>query len=105
MHGYCPVHGVEWSVRVVLIRCVGRIGNGRFMAEARVRGFSVATKCASVEDMIEKFRDRVDEHSILVNTVESRELGTECAFAILLADKSVALAGTCIVQAVYVDAN
>jgi hypothetical protein len=75
------------------------------MVEARVRGFSIATKCATVEDFVEKFRDRVDAESILVNTVESREIGTECSFAILLADKKVALAGTCIVREVYTDAN
>ncbi|HEY5947181.1 MAG TPA: hypothetical protein VIV40_16875 [Kofleriaceae bacterium] len=54
---------------------------------------------------MEKFRDRVDEDSILVNAIESREVGTECAFAILLADKKVALAGTCVVRDVFVDAN
>jgi hypothetical protein len=75
------------------------------MAEGRVRGFSIATKCATLEELIEKFRDRVDETSILVNTVESRDIGTECAFAILLADKKVALAGTCTVMAVFTDAN
>jgi hypothetical protein len=75
------------------------------MAEGRVRGFSIATKCATVEELIEKFRDRVDDESILVNTVEARDLGTECAFAILLADKKVAIAGTCIVRDVYIDAN
>ena len=75
------------------------------MAEGRVRGFSIATKCATVEELIEKFRDRVDADSILVNTVESREIGTECSFAILLANKSVAIAGTCAVLDVYTDAN
>jgi hypothetical protein len=69
------------------------------------RGFSIATKCSTIEELIEKFRDRVDEGSILVNAVEAREVGTECAFAILLADKKVALAGTCVVQDVYIDAN
>ncbi len=75
------------------------------MAEARARGFSIATKCATVEELIEKFRDRVDPESILVNTVESRDVGTECAFAILLADRKVAIAGTCVVSHVYTDAN
>lgn len=71
----------------------------------RVRGFSIATKCATVEELIEKYRDRVDDHSILVNAGGSREVGTEFAFAILLADKKVALAGTCSVLDVYTDAN
>jgi hypothetical protein len=75
------------------------------MAEGRVRGFSIATKCATVDELIEKYRDRVDELSILVSAVESREIGTECAFAILLSDKSVALAGTCIVMNVFTDTN
>jgi hypothetical protein len=75
------------------------------MAEGRVRGFSIATKCATVEELVEKFRDRVDADSILVSTVESREIGTECSFAILLADKKVGLAGTCIVREVFTDAN
>src|SRR6185503_19343934 len=75
------------------------------MAEGRVRGFSVATKCATVDELVEKFRDRVDEKSILVNPVEHRDGGTECAFAILLADRKPALAGTCVVLEVFTDAN
>ena len=75
------------------------------MAEGRVRGFSVATKCATVDELIEKFRDRVDETSILVNPVEQRDVGTECAFAILLSDRKVGLAGTCVVLEVYKDGN
>ena len=35
------------------------------MAEA-VRGFSVATRCETVEQFIDKFRDRSDETSIVV---------------------------------------
>ncbi|HEX5062141.1 MAG TPA: PEGA domain-containing protein [Kofleriaceae bacterium] len=70
-----------------------------------MRGFSIATKCANVAELIEKFRDRVDEESILVTTVESRDIGTECAFAILLADKKVGLAGTCVVRDVFTDPN
>ncbi len=75
------------------------------MAAGRVRGFSIATKCATVEELIERYRDRVDDRSILVNTVDARDVGTECAFAILLADKKVALAGTCTVLDVFTDAN
>ncbi len=75
------------------------------MDEARARGFSVATKCATVDELIEKFRDRVDEDSILVTTHESREVGSEFAFALLLADKKAALSGTCIVRDVYTDVN
>ncbi len=90
---------------MVEIRRRARIVSGRIMAEARARGFSIATRCATVEELLEKFRDRVDPESILVNTVESREVGTECAFAILLADRKVAIAGTCVVRDVYADAN
>lgn len=75
------------------------------MAAGRVRGFSIATKCKTLDELIEKYRDRVDEKSILVSAVESRDIGTECAFAILLADKQIALAGTCTVLDVYTDAN
>jgi hypothetical protein len=75
------------------------------MAEGRVRGFSIATKCATVDELIEKFRDRVDEHSLLVTTTEPREIGTEFAFALLLEDKRVALAGTCTVMDVFSDGN
>ncbi|HEY5924328.1 MAG TPA: hypothetical protein VIV11_21775 [Kofleriaceae bacterium] len=75
------------------------------MVEGRVRGFSIATKCATVAELVEKFRDRVDEESILVNPVEQREVGTECAFAILLADRKPALAGTCVILDVFADAN
>src|SRR5688572_31127513 len=75
------------------------------MQQVTVRGFSVATRCESVEDFVAKFRDRCDDRSIVVNVVEPRVVGTECAFAILLANKQVVLAGTCVVLEVFSDTN
>jgi hypothetical protein len=73
--------------------------------QGSVRGFSVSTKCESVDEFIEKFRDRCDDESIVVNVVEPRVVGTECAFAILLANKQPVLAGTCVVLDVFNDTN
>lgn len=70
-----------------------------------VCGFVVATKCGTVEELIERYHTRVDESSIFVGIIEERVLGTECAFAILLANKQPALAGICIVREVFHDAN
>jgi hypothetical protein len=65
----------------------------------------VATTCGTVEELIERYHTRVDETSIFVGIIEERVLGTECAFAILLANKQPALAGICIVREVFRDAN
>jgi len=70
-----------------------------------VRGFVVATKCETVEDFIEKYHSRADESSIFVGIVEERVLGTECAFAILLANKTPVFAGICQVLDIFRDSN
>lgn len=70
-----------------------------------VRGFVVATKCETVDELVEKYAGRSDEHSIFVGIVEERVLGSECAFAILLADKQPAFAGICEVLEVFRDDN
>src|SRR5215208_4346798 len=75
------------------------------MGQSPVRGFSVATRCQTVEEFVQKYYDRSDEHSILINTVEKREVGGEYAFAILLANKQPVLAGVCVIEAVYTDDN
>ena len=84
--------------------CVGTQVWGA-MSQGTVRGFSVSTRCETVEEFIAMFRDRCDEKSIVVNVVEPRVVGTECAFAILLANKKPVLAGTCVVLDVFNDAN
>ena len=71
----------------------------------KIRGFVVATKCKTTADFVEKYYMRADDTSIFVGIVEERVLGTECAFAILLADKSPVFAGICKVLEVYRDAN
>ena len=91
--------------RIVDLIRLGKRLVGRQMAEATVRGFSIATKCETVAAFVEKYRDRCDDTSILVNVVESRIVGTECAFAILLANKKPVLAGTCVVLDVFTDSN
>lgn len=80
------------------------------MSEARLRGFTVLTRCKTVEEFIDQFHDRTGEHhtcarTIFVHTVDARVVGTECGFALLLADKKPVLAGTCIVLDVFRDAN
>jgi hypothetical protein len=70
-----------------------------------VRGFVVATKCETIEELVEKYAPRSDDDSIFVGIVEERVLGSECAFAILLADKQPAFAGICQVLEVYRDDN
>ena len=70
-----------------------------------VRGFVVATKCNTAEEFVEKYHGRSDDSSIFVGIVEERVLGQECAFAILLADKTPVFAGICEVLAVYRDGN
>ena len=75
------------------------------MGQSPVRGFSVATRCQTVEEFVQKYYDRSDDHSILINTVEKREVGGEYAFAILLANKQPVLAGVCVIEDVYTDEN
>jgi len=70
-----------------------------------VRGFVVATRCETVEELVEKYAARSDDNSIFVGVVEERVLGAECAFAILLADKQPAFAGICQVLEVFRDDN
>ncbi|HEX5062142.1 MAG TPA: hypothetical protein VFV99_22385 [Kofleriaceae bacterium] len=70
-----------------------------------VRGFVVATKCETIEELVEKYAPRSDDQSIFVGIVEERVLGAECAFAILLADKQPAFAGICQVLEVFRDDN
>lgn len=70
-----------------------------------VRGFVVATTCEGVDDFVATYHMRADDDSIFVGIVEERVLGTECAFAILLADKQPVLAGICTVLEVFRDAD
>lgn len=71
----------------------------------KIRGFVVATSCKTSADFVEKYYMRTDDTSIFVGIVEDRVLGAECAFAILLADKSPVFAGICTVLEIYRDAN
>jgi hypothetical protein len=76
----------------------------------RLRGFTVLTRCKTVEEFIDQFHDRTGTHhayarTIFVHTVDARVVGTECGFALLLADKKPVLAGTCVVLDVFRDAN
>lgn len=70
-----------------------------------VRGFVVATKCETVDDFVAYYHMRADDDTIFVGIVEERVLGTECAFAILLANKQPVLAGICSVLELFRDAN
>ena len=69
------------------------------------RAFSVATRYETVEEFIEKYQARLDERSIFVPTADPRQVGTECRFSILLADKQPVLAGSCVVLESFADSN
>src|SRR5215204_4082698 len=75
------------------------------MSEARARGFTVQTRCKTVEEFVDHFHDRTGPGTLFVHTVDARLVGTECGFAVLLANKHPVLAGTCVVLEVYRDAN
>ena len=68
-------------------------------------GFSVLTTCRTVDDFIDEYRAYVTRDSIFVPHVDPRLFGTECAFAILLVNHKIALAGTCLVLDVFTNAN
>ncbi len=70
-----------------------------------VRGFVVATTCQTVDDFVEKYHSRVEDDSFFVGIVEERVLGAECAFAILLANKTPVFAGICRVLDVFRDSR
>ncbi|MDQ3334512.1 MAG: PEGA domain-containing protein [Myxococcota bacterium] len=80
------------------------------MTESQLRGFTVLTRCQTVEEFIDQFHDRTGTHhayarTIFVHTVDARVVGTECGFAVLLANKKPVLGGTCIVLDVFRDAS
>ena len=65
----------------------------------------ILTRCQTVEEFIDHFHDRTGPRTIFVHTTEGRNIGEEYGFAVLLADKQPMLSGTCVVLAVYQDAN
>jgi hypothetical protein len=78
------------------------------MSNSTVRGITVATRCATIADFIERYADRADEDSIFVGTAlddSLRAIHTECAFAFLLDNKKPVLAGTCVVRDLHADAS
>ena len=61
-----------------------------------LHGIVVKTVCSTVDEFVERYHSRVEERTLFVSVVAPRaRVGTECAFAILLADRSVVLAGVC----------
>jgi hypothetical protein len=68
-----------------------------------VRGFVVSTTCSTVDEFVAKYHSRADDDTIFVSVVDERVLGTECAFAMLLADRQPVLAGICTVIELYRD--
>ena len=64
-----------------------------------VRGLTVATRCASVEEFIDHYSARSDTTSILIDRarIDPRlsSVDHECAFAFLLANDQPVFAGTC----------
>lgn len=68
-----------------------------------VHGLVVTTVCRTVGEFVARYRARASERMLFVPVIESRALGGECAFMVLLADGQVALAGVCHVLDVYCD--
>lgn len=70
-----------------------------------VHGFVVTTMCKTVDEFVERYHRRVGARTMFVGVIEPRALGGASAFAILLADRQVVLAGVCEVLDVYTDAR
>jgi hypothetical protein len=69
------------------------------------RGLCIATRCATVEEFVARFHRFCDERSIFVTTKTLRAVGTEFAFAIVLADMTPVLRGRCTALDAWTDAN
>lgn len=76
---------------------------GRTVEQAR--GFSIATRCETVDDFVARFCAWTTEMSIFVPVAQTRAASTECGFAILLSSRKPVLAGTCVVLETFADAN
>jgi hypothetical protein len=63
--------------------------------DTKHRGLCIATRCATVEEFVARFHPFCDERSIFVTTNTVRAVGTEFAFAIVLADMTPVLRGRC----------
>ncbi len=70
-----------------------------------VVGFSVPTRCRTVEEFVDLFKTVTDDESIVFENKESCAIGSPCAFAILLADRKTVFAGMGIVLEELADAN
>jgi hypothetical protein len=68
-----------------------------------VHGLMVKTVCRTVGEFVARYRGRVSGRTLFVPVIETRALGGECAFMVLLADDKVALAGVCQVLDVFCD--
>jgi hypothetical protein len=64
-------------------------------SEARSPAIHVATRCASLDDFVEKFSSFASEGALVLPTSGELAVGTEGRFAILLRDRSVAMRGRC----------
>ena len=76
-----------------------------YVGSPMVHGLVVTTVCRTVGEFVARYRARASGRTLFVPVIEARALGGECAFMVLLADRVVALAGTCEVTDVYCDAE
>lgn len=65
--------------------------------EGNQRGLCIATRCATIDEVVRKFARDCDGVSLFASTTTLREVGSEAPFAILLADKAIAMRGWCVV--------
>lgn len=67
------------------------------MARGTAPSICIATRCATVAELVERFHRFCDDNALFVATSEPSPIGTEAPFAILLADRTPAIRGWCIV--------
>lgn len=68
-----------------------------------VQGLVVKTVCRTVDEFIERYYRRASSRlgTLFVGAIEPRALAADCAFVVLLADRTVVMAGVCEVLDIY----
>lgn len=63
----------------------------------KVKGLCISTRCASLDEFVATFYRFCEDDTLFVATLTTRPVGLETPFSILLADRSPALRGFCVV--------
>jgi hypothetical protein len=63
----------------------------------KVKALCVATRCATVDELVATFHRFCDDEAFFVATLATRPVGLETPFAVLLADRTPAIRGLCTV--------